>query len=345
MGTTGAAATVLGMTTETLPGGVLPSDRRPPPVLDVVVPVYNEQDDLGPCVRRLHAHLTAQLPYAFRITVADNASTDSTSASRDRLAEELAGVDVVHLDEKGRGRALRARGPSPTPRSLAYMDVDLSTDLAALLPLVAPLVSGHTDVAIGSRLARGARVVRGTEARGHLPRLQPDAARDPRRAVLRCAVRFQGHPPRGRRAPAPAGRGRRVVLRHRAARAGRAHRPAHPRGPRRLGGRPRQQRRCRRHRARRPPWQSPGSAGPGHRRAPPRRVRGPARPGTPRAGDRGCAAGHDPSARAVRGGRRRRAPSPTSCCSWCSASPSARSGPTSSRCSSRRSRTPPRTAA
>src|SRR4051794_3301037 len=41
------------------------------------------------------------------------------------------------------------------------MDVDLSTDLRALLPLVAPLMSGHSDVAIGTRLAGGARVVRG----------------------------------------------------------------------------------------------------------------------------------------------------------------------------------------
>jgi putative flippase GtrA len=44
---------------------------------------------------------------------------------------------------------------------LAYMDIDLSTDLDALLPLVAPLVSGHSDLAIGTRLARGAQVVRG----------------------------------------------------------------------------------------------------------------------------------------------------------------------------------------
>jgi putative flippase GtrA len=46
---------------------------------------------------------------------------------------------------------------------LAYMDVDLSTDLGALLPLVAPLISGHSDLAIGSRLARGSRVVRGAK--------------------------------------------------------------------------------------------------------------------------------------------------------------------------------------
>jgi hypothetical protein len=43
------------------------------------------------------------------------------------------------------------------------MDVDLSTDLAALLPLVAPLFSGHSDLAIGTRLHRGSNVVRGTK--------------------------------------------------------------------------------------------------------------------------------------------------------------------------------------
>ncbi|WP_422741505.1 glycosyltransferase [Micromonospora sp. WMMD754] len=132
-------------------------------VLDVVVPVYNEEADLGPCVRRLHAHLTAHFPYPFRITVADNASVDGTRAVAEALAAELPGVEVVHLAEKGRGRALRAAwSASPAP-VLAYMDVDLSTDLAALLPLVAPLISGHSDLAIGTRLARTSRVVRGAK--------------------------------------------------------------------------------------------------------------------------------------------------------------------------------------
>ncbi|MGV9767483.1 dolichyl-phosphate beta-glucosyltransferase [Micromonospora tulbaghiae] len=132
-------------------------------VLDVVVPVYNEEADLGPCVRRLHAHLTAHFPYPFRITVADNASVDGTPAVARALADELPEVGVLRLDEKGRGRALRAAwSASPAP-VLAYMDVDLSTDLAALLPLVAPLISGHSDLAIGTRLARTSRVVRGAK--------------------------------------------------------------------------------------------------------------------------------------------------------------------------------------
>jgi putative flippase GtrA len=135
----------------------------PVATLDVVVPVYNEETDLGPCVRRLHAYLTAAFPYPFQITVADNASTDRTLAVARELADELAGVVVLHLDAKGRGRALQAAWSASRSPVLAYMDVDLSTDLAALLPLVAPLISGHSDLAIGTRLSRGSRVVRGAK--------------------------------------------------------------------------------------------------------------------------------------------------------------------------------------
>ncbi|PZF98094.1 glycosyltransferase [Micromonospora deserti] len=135
----------------------------PTAVLDVVIPVYNEETDLGPCVRRLHAHLREHFPYPFRITVADNASVDGTLAVAEALAADLPEVGVLHLDAKGRGRALRAAwSASPAP-VLAYMDVDLSTDLAALLPLVAPLISGHSDLAIGTRLARTSRVLRGAK--------------------------------------------------------------------------------------------------------------------------------------------------------------------------------------
>ncbi|ROP50878.1 glycosyl transferase family 2 [Streptomyces sp. PanSC9] len=131
------------------------------PVLDVAVPVFNEEKDLEPNVRRLHAHLRDTFPYPFRITVADNASTDRTPLIAARLAEELPEVAALRLPEKGRGRALRAAWSGSRAPVLAYLDVDLSTGLAALLPLVAPLISGHSDLAIGTRLAHGARVVRG----------------------------------------------------------------------------------------------------------------------------------------------------------------------------------------
>nr|WSX21859.1 bifunctional glycosyltransferase family 2/GtrA family protein [Streptomyces tubercidicus] len=130
-------------------------------VLDVVIPVYNEERDLDPCVRRLREHLARTFPYGFRITIADNASTDRTPEVAARLDDALDEVTAVRLEEKGRGRALRAVWSLSDAPVLAYMDVDLSTDLNALLPLVAPLISGHSDLAIGSRLSRSARVVRG----------------------------------------------------------------------------------------------------------------------------------------------------------------------------------------
>ena len=131
------------------------------PLIDIVIPVYNEERDLGPSVRRLHDYLRSDFPFPAVITIADNASRDGTLAVAQGLANELTRVRVVHLDKKGRGRALRAAWLQSDAKVVAYMDVDLSTDLKALHPLVAPLLSGHSDIAIGSRLARGARVTRG----------------------------------------------------------------------------------------------------------------------------------------------------------------------------------------
>ncbi|MDT0344441.1 bifunctional glycosyltransferase family 2/GtrA family protein [Streptomyces litchfieldiae] len=131
------------------------------PVLDVVIPVHNEERDLEPCVRRLLAHLRGTFPYPFRVTIADNASRDGTAEIAAALQRDLPEVTAVRLPEKGRGRALRRVWSESDAPVLAYMDVDLSTDLAALLPLVAPLISGHSDLAIGSRLSPGSRVVRG----------------------------------------------------------------------------------------------------------------------------------------------------------------------------------------
>jgi putative flippase GtrA len=132
-----------------------------PAAVEVVVPVHDEERDLERSVRTLHAYLTERFTVSWALTVVDNASADDTWAVACRLAATLPGVRCVHLDEKGRGRALRAAWSASTASVVAYMDVDLSTDLDALLPLVAPLLSGHSDVAIGTRLASSARVVRG----------------------------------------------------------------------------------------------------------------------------------------------------------------------------------------
>jgi glycosyltransferase involved in cell wall biosynthesis len=130
------------------------------PDVEIVVPVYNERLALEGSIRRLHGFLTSTFPLSWRIVIADNASTDATLALARRLTYELPHVEAIHVPAKGRGRALRAAWSASDARVLCYMDVDLSTDLAALLPLVAPLISGHSDVAIGTRLARGARIER-----------------------------------------------------------------------------------------------------------------------------------------------------------------------------------------
>lgn len=133
----------------------------PPPALDVVVPVFNEQATLDTSIRRLHAYLTGALRYSWRITIADNASTDATPVLADALAAELGCVVAVHLPLKGRGLALKEVWGTSHADVLVYLDEDLSTDLAALPPLVAPLLSGHSDLAIGTRLGRSSRVSRG----------------------------------------------------------------------------------------------------------------------------------------------------------------------------------------
>src|SRR3954447_736750 len=141
-----------------------PAPRPSAPVtrdVDIVVPVYNEEGGLEQSIRRLHRFLTEAFPFAWRIVIADNASSDGTPARARALAAELRHVDVLRIERKGRGRALRAAWSASRARVVCYMDVDLSTDLRGLLPLVAPLLSGHSDVAIGTRLAHGPRVVRG----------------------------------------------------------------------------------------------------------------------------------------------------------------------------------------
>jgi putative flippase GtrA len=136
-----------------------------PQVLDVeiVVPVFNEAHVLQESVRRLHRYLSEHLPVTWRITIVDNGSTDGTFAVAMRLEETLPDVAALHLDRKGRGHALKTAWGASSARVVAYLDVDLSTDLAGLSPLVAPLLSGHSDMAIGTRLSRSSRVIRGTK--------------------------------------------------------------------------------------------------------------------------------------------------------------------------------------
>ena len=128
--------------------------------VEVVVPVYNEQEALPKSIPALCAYLEAYFPYRWSVVIADNASTDATLAVAEGLAFADPRVSVLHLQEKGRGRALKAAWLASKADIVAYMDVDLSTNLWSFLPLIAPLASGHSDLAIGSRLLKGAMVTR-----------------------------------------------------------------------------------------------------------------------------------------------------------------------------------------
>lgn len=127
--------------------------------VEVVIPVYNEEHDLPRCIERLHAFLGQRLENPWRITIADNGSTDRTLAIAQELAERYSNTGYVHLPEKGRGRALRHTWLATRCDIVCYMDVDLSTSLEDFPKLVQALEEGY-DVVTGSRLARGARTTR-----------------------------------------------------------------------------------------------------------------------------------------------------------------------------------------
>jgi glycosyltransferase involved in cell wall biosynthesis len=128
--------------------------------VDIVVPVHNEAATVGANIELLLAYLHREYPFAFRVVVVDNASTDATFDVVLALAELHEAVTVVHLERKGRGLALREAWLRSDADVVAYMDVDLSTNLESLLPLVAPILSGHSELAIGTRLVHQAHVRR-----------------------------------------------------------------------------------------------------------------------------------------------------------------------------------------
>jgi len=128
--------------------------------VEIVVPVYNEERTVVANVELLLRYLQSEFPFSFRVTIADNASTDGTCRLADALAVKHAEVGTRHLDRKGRGLALRSAWLASSADVVAYMDVDLSTNLESFLPLVAPILSGHSELAIGTRRAHCAHVRR-----------------------------------------------------------------------------------------------------------------------------------------------------------------------------------------
>ena len=110
--------------------------------VEVVIPVFNEEHVLAASVATLHEHMVREFTFPFRITIADNASVDGTPAVGRRLARELEHVEYLRLERKGRGLALRAAWSASEAEVLAYMDVDLSTDLSSLGDLLVAAARG-----------------------------------------------------------------------------------------------------------------------------------------------------------------------------------------------------------
>ena len=86
-------------------------------LIEVVVPVYNEERALEPNVRALAAHLDRHLPVRWRVVIADNASTDATPAVAAALAASSPSIDYLRLEQKGRGGHCGQPGRPARPTS------------------------------------------------------------------------------------------------------------------------------------------------------------------------------------------------------------------------------------
>lgn len=127
---------------------------------EIVIPVRDEEKTLATSIPRLHDYLVQNFPYPFLITIAESGSVDATRDVGAALARRIPEVRFVSLRGRGRGLALRHAWATSRATVVSYMDVDLSIGLDGFLPLIAPLASGHSDLAIGTRHARGSNVRR-----------------------------------------------------------------------------------------------------------------------------------------------------------------------------------------
>jgi glycosyltransferase involved in cell wall biosynthesis len=135
------------------------------PALDIVVPIHNQEQEVARAVRRLRSFLRQAFPFSARITIADCASTDTTRDVATALAAELVGVRLIHLNEVGRGRALAAAWMTSDARIVASADAGLDIDVSGLPQVIAPVISGHSEISVGARF----KAVRADVARRLIP--------------------------------------------------------------------------------------------------------------------------------------------------------------------------------
>ena len=117
-----------------------------PASVDIIIPVYNEETDLPNSIKRLTRFLAANLTNPWQITIADNASTDSTGPVSQDLCRRYANVNCLHLPRNGRGRAVWTAWLQGSADTVSYMDVDLSIDIVYFPAMAAVLESGQSKV-------------------------------------------------------------------------------------------------------------------------------------------------------------------------------------------------------
>jgi glycosyltransferase involved in cell wall biosynthesis len=125
----------------------------------VVIPVYNEEKVLEKSVSTLKAFLDEHRNFKWQIVIADNNSNDKTGIIGRDLASKIPDVEYLHIPRKGRGIALRTAWSQADTDFVSYMDVDLSTELDALIRAVELLRSG-ADIVVGNRLDKKSTVKR-----------------------------------------------------------------------------------------------------------------------------------------------------------------------------------------
>lgn len=128
-------------------------------LVNITIPVYNEEKILKENIQVLYTFLNQNLDYPWEVVIADNGSNDQTQKIAKNLVRKLDHLKYLRLKEKGRGRALRKAWQESKAEILSYMDADLAVDLFSFPKLVQVIKQG-ADIAIGSRFIPNSQVQR-----------------------------------------------------------------------------------------------------------------------------------------------------------------------------------------
>ena len=130
--------------------------------VDVIIPVLNEEQSISRCIELLRNFFDEHSDRVWSILVADNGSMDKTVEVATGLMNDSGDLRITHLEERGRGRALKKAWLESDADIRCYMDADLSTDLKHVLELVSAIADEGHSLAIGSRLMGDSDVVNRT---------------------------------------------------------------------------------------------------------------------------------------------------------------------------------------